>query len=491
MTITDAIAGKSGLKSTKRITDFYSFIFKNSLHGVAVLDPDGKFIYSNSAFCKTLLSSSTELRSKTWKEVVAEESFNINAKKLQKAIEDRAPSLQFTTKFSSSGDDVPWLVEEVILRNSNDDVAFVVVQLLHADEYARNEIITNELNALLSSTPEAIIKSDLRGNIWGWNADAEELFGYTPEEAIGSSVTLLMPYDAEPSAISEEIANPERIAGSYQTVRKTKAGNLIDVVINLTPIRNKLDQPIGVLVIIREVIKEPSDNRNEELLEATRQELAAAQQMKYNLMMMMSHELRTPLTSIIGFTEYLLHNWAEVEETAHKEYLTIVYEESLKLKKLIALLLQSSQIERNAVRSNPQPLNVRKILADIVKNDVIINCESDVIVRSDEAHFREIISNMLDNADKYGSGPVTINIRKSGNDGTIEVCDRGNGVRKDFVSQLFLPFSQESNGSQRVSHGLGMGLFVARSLAHDNNGTIEYMPNKPSGALFRLKLPLS
>ena len=91
---------------------------------------------------------------------------------------------------------------------------------------------------MLSSSDDAILSKDLNGIITSWNKGAERLFGYTAKEAVGKSVTMLIPADRqdEEPAILDRIRRGER-TDHYETVRQRKDGSLIDISLTVSPIR--------------------------------------------------------------------------------------------------------------------------------------------------------------------------------------------------------------------------------------------------------------
>ena len=108
--------------------------------------------------------------------------------------------------------------------------------------------------AVVASSHDAIVIKDLNGIITGWNAGAEHLFGYTPEEAIGRSVTILIPTDHENEEphILERIRGGERI-DHYETVRVRKDGARLDISLTVSPVRDGTGKIIGASKIARDI----------------------------------------------------------------------------------------------------------------------------------------------------------------------------------------------------------------------------------------------
>jgi PAS domain S-box-containing protein len=131
----------------------------------------------------------------------------------------------------------------------------------------------NRLAAIVESSEDAIISKDINGIVASWNAGAQRLFGYTAEEIIGRSITILIPDDhenEEPEILSR-IRRGERVE-HFETVRRRKDGSLIDLSLTISPVRDADGNIIGASKIARDI----SDRkRSEEALTKQAQEQAA------------------------------------------------------------------------------------------------------------------------------------------------------------------------------------------------------------------------
>jgi PAS domain S-box-containing protein len=110
------------------------------------------------------------------------------------------------------------------------------------------------LAAIVESSDDAIISKDLNGIITSWNKSAERLFGYTAQEVVGKSVTILIPqerFDEEPS-ILERVRRGERI-DHYETVRRCKDGTLLDVSLTVSPVADSQGRVVGASKIARDI----------------------------------------------------------------------------------------------------------------------------------------------------------------------------------------------------------------------------------------------
>jgi PAS domain S-box-containing protein len=145
----------------------------------------------------------------------------------------------------------------------------------HARRMAERDAL--QLASIVESSDDAIISKDLAGVIQTWNAAAERLFGYTAEEAVGRSVTMLIPddrQDEEPDILAR-LGRGERIH-HYETIRRHKDGRQIDISLTVSPMRNSSGRIIGASKIARDITERKVAQRK--LLESEQrlQELLAA-----------------------------------------------------------------------------------------------------------------------------------------------------------------------------------------------------------------------
>ena len=123
------------------------------------------------------------------------------------------------------------------------------------------------LAAIVESSADAILTKDLNGVITSWNLGAQRLFGYTAEETIGKSVTLLFPKDRfnEEPAILDRIRRGERVE-HYDTIRQRKDGTLIDISLTISPLRDPEGKIIGASKIARDITERKRAEEQQRLL---------------------------------------------------------------------------------------------------------------------------------------------------------------------------------------------------------------------------------
>ena len=244
-----------------------------------------------------------------------------------------------------------------------------------------------------------------------------------------------------------------------------------------------------------------------ELLEALERERAA--RMRYrDFVSVMSHQLRTPLSVIDSSAQRLMrqeHNSDGVQPNIGPRSQRI-RRSVRQLNQLIARVLQglrvdeqngSTDIALEIVRCDWQEV-INQALDGfgelLTERPLNLHWADGVIaplwVECDRMWCAEILSNLISNADKYSPPGTPIDIHIDSTDGMLccEICDSGPGLPEQDIERLFERFFQ-GHSSQR-SNGVGLGLSIARTLAHWHQGSLSAYNRSEGGACFSLKIPL-
>ena len=217
-------------------------------------------------------------------------------------------------------------------------------------------------------------------------------------------------------------------------------------------------------------------------------ELVRLNQMKLNFVAIASHELRTPATSIYGIAVTLKHQRDKLTPETREELEDTLWEQAVRFRTLIEQLLDLSRLDEKAIRIEPQPLNLRELLAGIAADtapeaDVRIDVPAELEVEADRAALERIFGNLVRNAVKYGEPPVILSVQSRDRYFRLSIEDGGEGVPTELVPRLFERFERGP-----VGQGSGLGLSIARAYARAHGGDLIYDPSG-GGARFDLILP--
>jgi signal transduction histidine kinase len=217
-----------------------------------------------------------------------------------------------------------------------------------------------------------------------------------------------------------------------------------------------------------------------------------------------SHELKTPLTSIRMYGELLRAGWvAEEKKTTYYAY---IHDESERLSRLIANVLQLARLTRNDLRLDLRPVRVAELLETIrpkVASSVErsgfrlnLSCVGETataVVDVDPDAVSQILINLVDNAVKFSASAeqkvVDVDCRLGPRDRLLlSVRDYGPGVPKNQMRKIFRLFYRVDSGLTRETLGTGIGLALVRQLAEAMGGTVD-VANREPGAEFTVALP--
>ncbi|MCZ7568742.1 MAG: ATP-binding protein [Ardenticatenaceae bacterium] len=215
-----------------------------------------------------------------------------------------------------------------------------------------------------------------------------------------------------------------------------------------------------------------------------------------------SHELRTPLMALQGYAELLLRREARESTipTRDRRALQTIHAQSVRLHKLIDLLLDFSRLQTGRLRLDRSPVDLTALVHRLMEetqptlrqHTVQLLCpEVPLIVEGDELRLEQVLQNLLDNAIKYSpqGGPITLRLARRRDQVVISVSDQGIGIPAAALPQLFNRFYRVTTaGTQQIS-GMGLGLYVVKEVVTLHGGTIEVSSQEGEGSTFTVFLP--
>ena len=212
-----------------------------------------------------------------------------------------------------------------------------------------------------------------------------------------------------------------------------------------------------------------------------------------------SHELRTPLSLIKGYVETLLDGARENPEVAVK-FLQTIDRNAERLKLLIEDLLTISELESGRVRLNLQPTRLGPLVANVfedfktraeAKNVKLASETPDLVVRADVDRLDQVLSNLVDNAIKYGRTRGTVTVGASMvQPGQVEVFvrDDGPGIPPDALERVFERFFRVDKARSREQGGTGLGLSIVKHIVQGHGGRVWAKSEPGHGTTFYFTL---
>ncbi len=368
----------------------------------------------------------------------------------------------------------------------------IKIEILRREIDNQNFILAN----IVENSSDAIISLKLDGTIMSWNIGAEKIFGYTVKEILGKNITILTPSD---QFNDDRLIRDRNIKGDqithFETQRLRKDGKILDISLNVSPIKNPNGDITGVSAIGRDFTEEFEKQK------LYQEEILKSSQFKSDFMAEMSHELRTPLNSIIGFTDILLEKfYGEINEK-QDGYLNNVKTSAEHLLHLINEILDISKIEAGKMELNIENIQLQNIInqIEITLKPVIekknlkfelIGLNSEQVIQADLVRFKEIIFNLLSNAIKFTKeGIIKLEVVELEELWKFNVIDTGIGIKEEHFDTIFKEFVRGQSAYVTSVEGTGLGLSLTKRLVELHGGNINFKSKLDEGSIFTFTLP--
>ena len=228
--------------------------------------------------------------------------------------------------------------------------------------------------------------------------------------------------------------------------------------------------------------------------------LRAVDQMKSDFLAAMSHDFRSPLTVVRGAVELLLGERPGALTAGQRELAESAERNVLRLEEFTEDVLEMARLEQGAVALEPEDLDMRALLTEIVADHQILakqrrqwfalDAPADTMkVSADRGRLRQALSNLVGNAIKYAPNGTPINVRAERQNGLfrIAVSDHGPGIPPEERGHMFEKFFRGRGVGS--TPGAGLGLSIARSLVVLHGGTLDYEDTPGGGSTFVVRLP--
>ncbi len=357
----------------------------------------------------------------------------------------------------------------------------------------------SRLALIIDSSEDAIVGKGLDGIITSWNKGAERIYGYTPEEAIGKHISLLVPSD-RPDEIPEilrKIRGGESIE-HYESERVTKDGRHLDVSISVSPLRDAKGDVIGASAIARDIT---AQKRAEHQLHQS-QKMEAIGRLAGGV----AHDFNNILGIIRACTEFLRDRIdSAAESSPYVENIKKAIERGSSLTRQLLAFSRSSAIQPRVLDLNERLKDVSKLLRPLMGDDVeilVVSKSPAAVVEADPGQLDQIVVNLAVNARDampHGgkfileTGAVKFDVAfaeqhqpvEAGKYVMLAVSDTGNGMDKATVSRIFEPFFT----TKEAGKGTGLGLATVYGIVKQSAGHILVYSEPGHGTTFKIYLP--
>jgi two-component system CheB/CheR fusion protein len=362
---------------------------------------------------------------------------------------------------------------------------------------------------LLDAVEQAVIATDLNGTIIFWNSFAENLYGWSAAEALGSNVLDLTPSPAQREQAVEILAclkTGQGWEGEFEVQRRD--GTSFPALVNDSPILNDRGDLIGIVgVSVDNTDRRRLEEERENILNREREaraESEAANRLKDEFLATLSHELRNPLNVVIGYSEILRRSDETQKHSFVIEAAEAIRRNALAQAKLVSDLLDLSRLQMGKLSLDRKPVSLSTVIkeavetvsADLRAKAISLSLDLDaevVVVEGDSVRLGQIAWNLLNNAVKFtpANGEIRITLARQGDDARLVVEDSGQGIPPEFLPHVFEIFRQADGSTSRRQGGMGIGLALVKQLVELHDGRVHAASaGIDQGARFTIWFPL-
>ena len=377
-----------------------------------------------------------------------------------------------------------------IRRQKTDDNTSSLENKLSAVE-SKSDVVINAID-------DGVLAISKDGNIELINPSAQQIIGWDQGDALGLNWKSVLKLVTSDGKDVEDLENPivQSLSKNQPTHNDklfllTSSEKRILVSIVSSPVGTEGE---GVIVVFRDITKEKAEEREQAEFISTA-----------------SHEMRTPVASIEGYLGLALNPaTAHIDEKA-RDFITKAHESAQHLGRLFQDLLDISKVEDGRMKNSPKIINVNEFLKNIFDGlatkadekqlnyifmpDIIDEGKEKSLqpifyANIDPDHFREVVSNLIENAIKYTpSGEVVVNVTGDDKQISVSVKDSGIGIPAEDIPHLFQKFYRVDNSDTREIGGTGLGLYLSRRLAEAMSGNLRVESKYKEGSTFYLEIP--
>lgn len=334
-----------------------------------------------------------------------------------------------------------------------------------------------QLSRILTSMADGVITLDREGAVMVTNPPANEFIGawlyeqgYEVEESGDLPKELQELFDLVVQEEREQMGEVDVQGRSW--------------VILMTPLYDHQHDVRGAVAVLR-------DMTEERLHDKLRKDFIAN----------VSHELRTPISMLQGYSEAIIDGIADTEEEK-VELVQIIYDESLRMGRLVNELLDLARMEAGHIQLNVEQINIsdfcRRVLRKFqgVAKDHGIQLIDEIydinkLVNGDIDRIEQILTNLIDNAIRHTSedGSVTMKVESYHKGVKIDIQDTGSGIPEEDLPFVFERFYKADKARTRGRSGTGLGLAIVKNIVEAHHGKVSAHSKLGEGTTFSVFLP--
>lgn len=235
-----------------------------------------------------------------------------------------------------------------------------------------------------------------------------------------------------------------------------------------------------------------------------RSEARAAEQMRVDFVANASHELRTPLSTLIGYTETLREQGANIDPATRERFLAVVHDEARRMQRVVEDLISLSRIEAEKFTTPTEAADLECLIeqaaasasrmADERRSEIVRDVDAGLpAIAADRGQILQLLDNLIANALRYGEAgtPVIVSARAEGPMVHLSVADQGEGIAPEHVARVTERFYRVDTSRSRSLGGTGLGLSIVKHIVERHRGRLGIDSKLGVGTTIHVLLPVA
>jgi PAS domain S-box-containing protein len=363
-------------------------------------------------------------------------------------------------------------------------------RLVAEESLRRNE---EKLNAVLQHMVEGVVASDAEGHVILANEPCKEILGVSAIEegalSLDSYQNLFEIRDKDGKIIETKdlplakSLQGEVIIKEMLVLRKYDTDRVLFLEVSAAPIKDNSQDIVGGVLVMRDIT-----------------DIVGFEKVKEDFLRVVAHELKTPLAIIKGYSQLILKDKSNCPTIAQKSVDRIILGTD-RLSALVDDLMDVSMLQMDKLILQPVELDLSKLVTDAT-NDLAditpsvqfeFDIEPGLYVNGHKSRLIQVMNNLLNNAVKYSpeGGVIWVRAHQDNNQhALVSIKDQGIGIPKNMESRIFQAFYRAHSGGEHDYGGMGVGLFISRSIIMRHSGSIYFHSEEGKGTEMSFHLPL-
>ena len=378
---------------------------------------------------------------------------------------------------------------------TNDRLEGVVITFLEITQRIISEAESRRLATVLMDSNDAVTMQDFKGRILAWNFAAEQMYGYTEQQALAMNIRDLVPQDKLDEMLGLfQALGQGQVIEPFETQRVASDGRFLDVALTVTAVRDEVGKSVGMATTERDIgVIKRAERERDQLLRDLKERNSELQQFTYAV----SHDLKTPLVTIGGFVELLER---DIKQGRHEEVGRSLQQIQTAIDLMEEMLKDLLEMARAGVPpTDIQEVDLRELVREVgdlclaTGSKVELSIADDLpVVAVNRRQYRQLFQNLLDNARQFmgdQSAPrIEVGVRNDFDRRTCYVRDNGIGVETSDLQAVFRAFTQFN---KQFASGTGLGLAIAKRIVEQSGGRIWVeSEGRNRGSTFCFTLPM-